>query len=64
MEIFHAKPNTPEGDELGGLLLLIKNYEDKYYPLLQVGALEVIKDKMQEHGLKNKALEPIIATKG
>lgn len=27
MEIFHAEPYTPEDDELGVLLLLIKDYE-------------------------------------
>ena len=29
MEIFHAEAGTPEDDELGLLLLLIKDYEDK-----------------------------------
>ncbi|AYD46265.1 helix-turn-helix domain-containing protein [Arachidicoccus soli] len=64
MEIFHAEPNTPEDDELGVLLLLIKDYEDKHYPLPQVDVLALIKDKMQEQGLKNKDLEPIIGSKG
>ena len=26
MEIFHAEPDTPEDDELGVLLVLIKDY--------------------------------------
>ena len=30
----------------------------------QINALEVIKIKMQEMGLKNKDLEPLIGTKG
>jgi len=64
MEIFHADPDTPEDDELGVLLVLIKDYEDKHYPLPQVDVLELIKDKMQEQGLKNKDLEPIIGSKG
>ena len=29
MEIFHAKPNTSESDELDLLIVLIKDYDDK-----------------------------------
>jgi hypothetical protein len=32
MEIFHAAPGTPEDDELGVLLLLIKGDEDRIIP--------------------------------
>lgn len=64
MEIFHAEPNTPEDDELGVLLILIKDFEDKNYPMPELDALEVIKIKMQEMGMKNKDLEPIIGSKG
>lgn len=63
MEIFHAEPNTPEDDELGVLILLIKDYDERHYPLPKLGVLEVIKEKMQERGLKNKDLEPIIGSK-
>lgn len=64
MEIFHAEPNTPEDDELGVLLLLVKDYDDRHYAMPELNALEVIKIKMQEMGLKNKDLEPLIGTKG
>jgi HTH-type transcriptional regulator/antitoxin HigA len=64
MEIFHAEPNTPEDDELGVLLLLVKDYDDRHYPMPELDALEVIKIKMKEMGLKNKDLEPLIGTKG
>jgi HTH-type transcriptional regulator/antitoxin HigA len=64
MEIFHAEPNTPEDDELGVLLVLIKDFEDKHHPMLELDVLEVIKWKMQEMGLKAKDLEPIIGSKG
>lgn len=64
MEIFHAEPDTPEDDELGVLLVLIKDFEDKNYPMPELDALEVIKMKMEEMGLKNKDLEPLIGTKG
>jgi HTH-type transcriptional regulator/antitoxin HigA len=64
MEIFHAEPNTPEDDELGVLLLLIKDYEDRTIKMPEVDVLVVIKDKMKEQGLKNKDLIPIIGSKG
>jgi HTH-type transcriptional regulator / antitoxin HigA len=64
MEIFNAAPNTPEGDELELLLVLVKDYDDKNYHLPELDALEVIKFKMKEKGLKAKDLEPIIGSKG
>ncbi len=64
MDIFHAEPNTPEDDELGVLILLIKDYDERFYSLPQIDVLEVIKEKMKEQGLKNKDLEPIIGSKG
>ena len=64
MEIFQAEPNTPEGDELDMLMVLVKDYDEKHYKLPALDALEVIKFKMQEMGLKAKDLEPIIGSKG
>lgn len=64
MEIFYAEPNTPESDELDLLMVLVKDYDDKHYQLPELDALEVIKYKMQEMGMKNKDLEPIIGSKG
>ncbi len=31
--IFHTEPDTPEFEELEQLLVLVKDYEDKYIPL-------------------------------
>ena len=64
MEIFHTKPNTSESDELDLLLVLVKDYDDKHYHLPELNALEVIKYKMEEMGMKAKDLEPIIGSKG
>ena len=64
MEIFHAEPNTTESDELDLLLVLVKDYDDKHYYLPELDALEVIKYKMEELGMKAKDLEPIIGSKG
>lgn len=63
IEIFHSEEGSPEDDELGVLLLLIKDYEDTKVQMPEIDILEVIKDKMLEQGLKNKDLEPIIGSK-
>jgi len=64
MEIFHAEPNTPESEELELLMVLIKDYDEKHYQLPELDALEVIKYKMVEMGMKAKDLETIIGSKG
>ncbi len=64
MHIFHAQENTPEGDELGLLLLLIRDYEDRHITIPEVDPIEVIKLKMAESGMKAKDLEPLIGSKG
>ncbi len=64
IEIFDAAPNNPESDELDLLIVLVKDYDEKHYQLPDLDALEVIKYKMQEMGIKAKDLEPIIGTKG
>lgn len=64
MEIFNAEPNTPESDELDLLIVLVKDYDEKQYHLPELNALEVIKYKMEEMGVKAKDLEPIIGSKG
>ena len=64
MELFHAELGTLQSDELDLLIVLIKDYDDKHYHLPELNAVEVIKYKMQEKGLKAKDLEPIIGSKG
>jgi len=64
IEIFNAELNTPEGEELDLLLLIVKDYEDRHYHLPDPDPLEMIKLKMEEKGLKQKDLEPIIGSKG
>jgi HTH-type transcriptional regulator/antitoxin HigA len=59
-----VKPNTPEGELLQVALLLIKEYEDKKYPVPSPDPIEAIKLKMEERGLKNKDLVGKVGTKG
>lgn len=59
-----VKPSTPEGETLQVALLLIKEYEDRRYPVPLPDPIEAIKLKMQEKGLKNKDLVGKVGTKG
>ena len=63
IELFHADENTPAGDELDLLLVLVKDYEDKHYHIPDPDPIEVIKLRLEEKGLKHKDLEPIIGSK-
>jgi HTH-type transcriptional regulator/antitoxin HigA len=64
IEIFDAEPGNPKFDELELLLVLIKDYEDKHYQIHSPDPIEAIKFKMEEAGLKNKDLIPIIGSEG
>lgn len=59
-----VKPSSPEGEKLQVALLLIKEYEDKHYPIPVPDPISAIKLKMEERGLKNKDLVGIIGSKG
>lgn len=59
-----VKPNTPEGEKLQVALLLIKDYEDKYYVIPIPDPIEAIRAKMEEKGLRNKDLVGKFGTKG
>ena len=54
--VFHAKKNTPEGDTLEVLALLIGDYEAKQYPIRQLTAIEALKAEMEEQGLTQSGL--------
>lgn len=54
--LFHAKPNTPEGDRLEVLSLLVHDYESRNYKVEAVTPLEALKIEMEEQGLNQKSL--------
>ncbi len=64
IEIFHAERGTAKFEELELLLLLVKDYEDRYYQIPAPDPIEAIKLKLEEKGLKRKDLEHIIGSKG
>lgn len=61
--IFDAKRDTPEGDELDLLSLVIDKYEKEHFPIDLPNPIEVIKYRMEQLGYKPKDLEEIIGLK-
>ncbi|MBN1951063.1 MAG: transcriptional regulator [Bacteroidales bacterium] len=62
-EIFDAKPDTPESDELEILGLMVDDYENKYFPIEAPDPIEAIKIRMEEMNLKQVDLIPEIGGK-
>ena len=60
----YIKTSSPEGNKLQVALVLIKQYEDKRYQIPLPDAIEAIKSKMKERGLKNKDLVGKVGSKG
>lgn len=54
--VFHAKPNTPQGDELEVLSMLIHEYEQKHYKIEGLSALEALRYEMAEQGINQANL--------
>lgn len=54
---------SSEGDELEILALLVEKYEDQYWQIAAPDPIEAIKYRMEEMGLKQKDLVPIIGSK-
>ena len=59
-----VKAGSKDGITLEVALLLIKDYEDKHYPVPKPDPIEAVKIKMLEKGLKNKDLVGKVGTKG
>ncbi len=65
-EMFDKKvlPESPDGENLQVVLLLIKQYEDRYYPVPKPDPIEAIRSKMLDLGLKNQDFVGKIGSKG
>ncbi len=59
-----VKRNSPDGENLQVVLLLIKEFEDKNYPIPTPDPIDAIKLKMEEMGVKSKDLVGKIGSKG
>lgn len=59
-----VSPESPEGEMLQVVLLLIKQYEDQHFPIPTPDPIDAIKIKMLELGMKNKHLVGKVGSKG
>jgi HTH-type transcriptional regulator/antitoxin HigA len=62
-DVWHAEPNTKEGDQLELLLLVIEKYEAEQFPIPKLNPIEAIKYKMEENNLSQKDLVRYLGTK-
>ena len=62
-KVWQAKPDTPEGDRLELLLMVIEKYEDEHHQMPELDPVEAIKYKMEEDGLSQKDLIKYFGTK-
>lgn len=62
-EIFDARPNTAQGDELEILSMLIEKYEDKQFPIEFPDPVEAIKFRMEQMGMNQSDLSEVIGLK-
>ena len=65
-EMFDKKvtAESPEGEKLQVVLLLIRQYEDQHYPVPKPDPIDAIKGKMADLGLKNNYLVGKVGSKG
>ncbi len=50
-ELWGAKRDTPEGDELDLLCTLVESYEMKHYPIAPPNPIDAIKFRMEQMGM-------------
>ncbi|MCB9361382.1 MAG: transcriptional regulator [Flavobacteriales bacterium] len=62
-EIFDAKPNTKEFDELELLSMLVGVYEEEHYHIEAPTPIEAIKFRMEQEGLNRTDLIPFLGTR-
>ncbi|MBX9783307.1 MAG: helix-turn-helix domain-containing protein [Chitinophagaceae bacterium] len=61
--LFDAKPNTPEGDELEILSMVIDTYEKEHYPVDYPDPVEAIKFRMEQMGYSQNDLAKVVGLK-
>jgi len=62
-EIFDAKLNSPEGDELEVLGILIEQFEDEHFPISLPDPIEAIKFRMEQMNYTQNDLANVIGLK-
>lgn len=62
-KLMDAKRNTPQGDELELLTLLIHDYEEKMFPIDMPDAVTAIRFRMEQKGLEPKHLVKFLGSR-
>jgi HTH-type transcriptional regulator/antitoxin HigA len=62
-DIFDARPNTPDGDELEILSILIEKYEDEHFPIGMPDPIEAIKFRMEQLAFSQSDLADVVGLK-
>ena len=57
-KLIDARRNTPQGDELELLSLLVHDYEERLYPIAKPDPVAAIRFRMEQQGLEPKDLVP------
>ena len=61
--LMDAELNTPKGDELELLALLVHDYEEKVFPIDRPNPLAALRFRMEQQGLKAKDLVPLLGSR-
>ena len=62
-KLMDPKPNTPQGDELDLLSLLISDYEDRAFPIEKPDPVAAIRFRMEQQGLGPQDLVPYLGSR-
>jgi len=62
-KLMDAKHDTPQGDELELLSLLVHDYEEKVFPIDQPDPVAAIRFRMEQQGLEPKDLVPLLGSR-
>lgn len=57
------EPDSPEGEEIELLSLLVENYEQEHYPVAAPNPIEAIKFRMEQMNLKQADVAPLFGGK-
>jgi HTH-type transcriptional regulator/antitoxin HigA len=61
--LWGAEPDTPEGDRLDILMILLEAYETKHHPIDPPDPVDAILFRMEQQRLTRKDLEPILGSR-
>lgn len=62
--LWGAKPDTVDGDRLEVLAILVERYEKDHFPIDPPTAIAAIEFRLEQMGLDQSVLEPIIGSSG